>query len=176
MGAQGTTARANPNDALVQHWGKRQPGLNLPTTGSISLTLDGLAVEAKVAFGGGEADRLEIDGEAAVGDEAVRDRDDQVARVGVLARLAVDLELEIEGGRILHLVRADEPRPEHGVAVDRLAQAALLRPAHGDVKADAVTGDVFERALLRYTVGALADDDRQLDLVIGTPVEMAHRD
>src|SRR2546428_8461330 len=72
MSARGTTARANVNVALVKYWGKREPGLNLPTTGSISLTLDGLGVEAEVAFGGGEADRLQIDGEAAAGEEAVR--------------------------------------------------------------------------------------------------------
>jgi diphosphomevalonate decarboxylase len=72
MAAAGTTARANVNLALVKYWGKRDPALNLPATGSISLTLDGLAVEARVAFGGGEADRLEIDGEPARGEEAAR--------------------------------------------------------------------------------------------------------
>ncbi len=34
-------ARANSNVALVQSWGARLPELNLPYTGSISLTLDG---------------------------------------------------------------------------------------------------------------------------------------
>jgi diphosphomevalonate decarboxylase len=34
-------ARANSNVALVQSWGARLPDLNLPYTGSISLTLDG---------------------------------------------------------------------------------------------------------------------------------------
>jgi len=72
MEAPGTTARANVNLALVKYWGKRDPELNLPATGSISLTLDGLAVEARVAFGGGEADRLEIDGAPAAGEEASR--------------------------------------------------------------------------------------------------------
>ena len=72
MGARGTTARANVNVALVKYWGKREPRLNLPTTVSISLTLEGLGVEANVAFGAGEADRLEIDGEVAAGEEAVR--------------------------------------------------------------------------------------------------------
>ncbi|HJQ85689.1 MAG TPA: diphosphomevalonate decarboxylase, partial [Candidatus Binatia bacterium] len=72
MDPEVTTARANVNVALVKYWGKRDPSLNLPATGSISLTLDGLAVEAAVGFGGGEADRIEIDGQPAVGDEAAR--------------------------------------------------------------------------------------------------------
>ncbi|TMA98790.1 MAG: diphosphomevalonate decarboxylase, partial [Deltaproteobacteria bacterium] len=52
MAAPATTARANVNLALVKYWGKRDRALNLPATGSISLTLDGLSVEASVAFGG----------------------------------------------------------------------------------------------------------------------------
>jgi len=43
MAAAGTTARAHVNVALVKYWGKRDPDLNLPSTGSISLTLDRLA-------------------------------------------------------------------------------------------------------------------------------------
>lgn len=72
MLAAEATARANVNLALVKYWGKRDPRLNLPVTGSISLTLDGLAVESRVGFGAGEADRIEIDGRAAEGDEAAR--------------------------------------------------------------------------------------------------------
>src|SRR5881409_759989 len=67
-----STARANANVALVKYWGKRDPALNLPATGSLSLTLDGLSVEASVVFGGGEADRLEMDGVVAAGGEAER--------------------------------------------------------------------------------------------------------
>jgi diphosphomevalonate decarboxylase len=67
-----STARAHVNLALVKYWGKRDPVLNLPATGSISLTLDRLAVEARVAFGGGEADRFEIDGAPAAGNEETR--------------------------------------------------------------------------------------------------------
>ncbi len=59
------TARANVNVALVKYWGKRDSELNLPATGSISLTLDGLAVEAEVAFGAEGPDAVTIDGEPA---------------------------------------------------------------------------------------------------------------
>src|SRR4029077_15042629 len=66
------TARSNVNVALVKYWGKRDPALNLPATGSISLTLDGLSVEARVSFGDGQADELTIDGEPARGHERER--------------------------------------------------------------------------------------------------------
>jgi len=67
-----TTARANVNLALVKYWGKRDPALNLPATGSISITLGGLSVETDVAFGDTGDDRLEIQGEPAAGEEASR--------------------------------------------------------------------------------------------------------
>ncbi len=61
-----TTARANVNVALIKYWGKRDAALNLPATGSISLTLDGLWVEASCAFGAGSNDDCLIDGRPAV--------------------------------------------------------------------------------------------------------------
>ena len=36
----GALARARSNVALVKYWGKRDVELNLPATGSLSLTLD----------------------------------------------------------------------------------------------------------------------------------------
>ena len=72
MTGSAVTARSNVNVALVKYWGKRDQVLNLPATGSISLTLDGLSVEARVSFGDGTADELTIDGEPARGDERAR--------------------------------------------------------------------------------------------------------
>src|SRR5262249_58028924 len=66
------TARSNVNVALVKYWGKRDASLNLPATGSISLTLDGLSVEAEVGFGDAATDDLTIDGEPARGAERER--------------------------------------------------------------------------------------------------------
>src|SRR5262245_47840870 len=65
-------ARANVNVALVKYWGKRDVALNLPATGSISLTLDRLYTDARVGFGAGEGDLVEIEGIRADGQE--RDR------------------------------------------------------------------------------------------------------
>ena len=35
-------ARAHSNIALIKYWGKRDAALNIPATGSISVTLDAL--------------------------------------------------------------------------------------------------------------------------------------
>jgi diphosphomevalonate decarboxylase len=75
MSGSSVTARSNVNVALVKYWGKRDPALNLPATGSISLTLEGLSVEAEVGFTGSEArssDDVTIDGEPARGPERER--------------------------------------------------------------------------------------------------------
>ena len=60
------TARAGTNIALVKYWGKRDPTLNLPAAGSLSLTLANLGSETTVAFaaeaGAAEAgDRITLD-------------------------------------------------------------------------------------------------------------------
>src|SRR5262249_60604070 len=66
------TARSKVNVALVKYWGKRDASLNLPATGSISVTLDGLSVDAEVGFGDSSTDELTIDGEPARGAERER--------------------------------------------------------------------------------------------------------
>ncbi|MGH7896273.1 MAG: diphosphomevalonate decarboxylase [Candidatus Binatia bacterium] len=74
MAGGDTTARANVNVALVKYWGKRDPALNLPATGSLSLTLDGLFVDATCGFDDGSIDAYTIDGAPAVGEDGARVR------------------------------------------------------------------------------------------------------
>jgi diphosphomevalonate decarboxylase len=57
------TARAGTNIALVKYWGKRDPSLNLPATGSLSLTLANFGSETTVRFA--------PDAEAAEGGDSV---------------------------------------------------------------------------------------------------------
>ena len=57
-------AVAHANFALVKYWGKRDPSLNLPDVGSISITLDALWTRTE----GGpddsrQRDRFELDGQ-----------------------------------------------------------------------------------------------------------------
>jgi diphosphomevalonate decarboxylase len=66
------TARSNVNVALVKYWGKRDPELNLPATGSISITLDGLSIDARVAFADLPSDEFVIDEAPATGEERAR--------------------------------------------------------------------------------------------------------
>lgn len=64
--AESAAARAGTNIALVKYWGKRDSALNLPATGSLSLTLAGLGAETRVRFvdrAGG--DRVLLDGQPA---------------------------------------------------------------------------------------------------------------
>ena len=58
------TAVAGTNIALVKYWGKRDEALNLPATGSLSLTLDRLGTRTRVAFDGGDGggDLLTLNG------------------------------------------------------------------------------------------------------------------
>ncbi len=64
-------ATAHSNIALCKYWGKRVDApveLNLPATGSLSLTLDALWTETELAPAG--ADRFELDGVTHVDDSA----------------------------------------------------------------------------------------------------------
>ncbi len=66
-------AGANANVALVKYWGKRNEELNLPYTGSISVTLDGLLTTARVkTLDRPGADRIYFEGGAAAARESAR--------------------------------------------------------------------------------------------------------
>ena len=88
------TAVAGTNIALVKYWGKRDEVLNLPATGSLSLTLDRLGTRTRVAFDGGDGahDRVTLDGAKASEKVAARVTTflDRVrARAGIAARATV---------------------------------------------------------------------------------------
>ncbi|AXE38043.1 diphosphomevalonate decarboxylase [Acidipropionibacterium virtanenii] len=58
------TACAQPNIALVKYWGKRDEGLILPATGSLSMTLDAFTTTTTVRLGV-EADSFTLNGSPA---------------------------------------------------------------------------------------------------------------
>lgn len=65
-GVRAATARAFANIALVKYWGKRDSRLNLPCTGSLSLTLSPLATHTTVRFDPSlPADALTLNGQPA---------------------------------------------------------------------------------------------------------------
>jgi diphosphomevalonate decarboxylase len=88
------TAVAGTNIALVKYWGKRDAALNLPATGSLSLTLKELGTRTTVRFGShlGPEDRVRLNG---------RDPDDNTRmRIGafldlVRARAGVAAHAEV---------------------------------------------------------------------------------
>jgi diphosphomevalonate decarboxylase len=60
-------ADARPNIALVKYWGKRDGALNLPATGSLSITLDALRSRSRVRFDAAlGCDELHLDGKPGV--------------------------------------------------------------------------------------------------------------
>lgn len=60
------TAIAHPNIALIKYWGKRDAALNLPATGSYSLTLAPICTRTTVTWGQ-EKDRLLLNGKETSG-------------------------------------------------------------------------------------------------------------
>src|SRR4051794_31160461 len=64
--ARACAALAGTNIALVKYWGKRDRTLNLPATGSLSLTLKELGTRTRVRFGAEPGpDRVTLNGAAA---------------------------------------------------------------------------------------------------------------
>ena len=68
------TAVAHPNIALVKYWGKTDRELNLPATGSLSLTLDIFPTTTTVEVTDDPLDRVVLDGVELSGEESARVR------------------------------------------------------------------------------------------------------
>jgi diphosphomevalonate decarboxylase len=84
------TARACANIALVKYWGKRDAALNLPATGSLSLTLAALVTETSVGFDGALAhDELVLDGTTVPADRVSPVLDLVRAQTGTTTRARV---------------------------------------------------------------------------------------
>lgn len=122
------TAQAQPNIALIKYWGKRDAGRNLPAVSSLSLTLDSLWTRMTVEFDPAlEADRLELNGEAAS---------------GLLPRISRCLDLVAGAKRARAAVTSECNFPiAAGLASSASAFAALVVAASdaAKVKADTLT-------------------------------------
>src|SRR6516225_7464198 len=100
---------------------------------------------------------------------------DQLLGTAVLLELAVDGNLKRHVVRIGNFVGGHQPRPEHGIGVDRFAKAPVLGTARGHVQPDGVSDHVIERLLARDIAALLAEDDRKLDLVLVAALGEADR-
>src|SRR5579871_136916 len=79
----------------------------------------------------------------------------QLVGVAVLPDLAVDGEADRYVVGVRDLVGGHHPGAERGVAVDRLAETAVLAAAHRHVEAEAIADDMVERARLRNVAAGL---------------------
>ena len=97
-------ATANANVALAKYWGKRDAALNLPYTGSLSITLAGLTTIARASFLGRlSEDRIILSGHEAVGLEAQRFRGflnlvRRIARIEAKAEVAITGNFPVAAG------------------------------------------------------------------------------
>ncbi len=87
------SARAHANIALVKYWGKRDVALNLPSRGSLSVTMGALTTRTTVRFDANvAADSLVVDGiprEGAATERAARVLDLVRERAGLVSRAVV---------------------------------------------------------------------------------------
>ena len=119
--------------------------------------------------GGDDVAGLERHQAREVGDE-LRDREDQPGGRVLLHPLAVEVERDLDRVVRPGLVGGDDRRAAGGRAVEDLARHPLrgreLQVAGGEVVEQRVAGEVVDRVGLGDVLGAAADDERDLGLVV----------
>lgn len=111
------TAIAHPNIALVKYWGKRDASLNLPATGSYSLTLAPIRTRTTVHFGQ-TSDRLILNGAEASGRP--------LARISAFLEMVRALRPGLDGA---HVVSDNDFPTAAGLASSSSGFAALALAA-----------------------------------------------
>ena len=99
--------------------------------------------------------------------------EDHIFRIGVLPNFTVDREFQIQLAGVGNLIRRDQPRAEHRIAVGRFAKAALFGPADSEIQTNGVAGNVLERFRARDIVGGRSDHNGQFHLMVVSPVQLA---
>lgn len=145
------TAVAHPNIALVKYWGKADRELNLPATGSLSLTLDIFPTTTTVELTDDSTDRVVLDGVELSGNESAR------------VRAVLDLVRERAGSGAHARVTSTNTVPTAaGLASSAAAFAALAKAsgaAYGLSLSDAVLSRLARRgsgSACRSIFGGLA--------------------
>jgi len=100
----------------------------------------------------------------------------QIRRVSILPQLPVHINLHVQPAAVAQQLGGGDAGPERGVLVEGLGEGPLrhharlillhLPVARGDVVAADVAGDKVQRFVLGDVLAVLADDDRQLALVV----------
>lgn len=112
------TVEAQSNIALVKYWGKRDPALNLPAAGSVSMTLQGLTTRTQAEFTDAEHDHFVINVAPATGKNA-----EKLSRFVDLVRQAAHTDAR------LHMVSTNNFPTAAGLASSASGFAALALAA-----------------------------------------------
>ena len=155
------TASANTNIALIKYWGKADESLMIPTTSSLSLTLDDTWTTTTVSFdgGAGDADAVRINGSAPSGTaltrvtrflDLVRERSGIAQRASVDSTSTVPLAAGLASSAAGFAALAAAASRAAGMDLDGRALSRLARRGSGSAARSVFGG------LVRWNAG---DDD-----------------
>lgn len=144
------TAVAHPNIALVKYWGKRDAAMNLPATGSLSMTLDVFPTTTTVTVDGGlAADALELNGEELAGTpldrvarflDIVRERAGSTAHARVVTTNAVPTGAGLASSASGFAALAVAASAAYGLDLSARELSILARRGSGSASRSIVSG------------------------------------
>ena len=155
--AHTATASANTNIALIKYWGKADESLMIPTTSSLSLTLDETWTTTTVSFdgGNGDADAVRINGSAPGGTalarvtrflDLVRERSGVTQRASVTSTSTVPLAAGLASSAAGFAALAAAASRAAGVDLDGRALSRLARRGSGSAARSVFGGLVLWNA------------------------------
>ena len=155
--AHTATASANTNIALIKYWGKADESLMIPTTSSLSLTLDDTWTTTTVSFdgGNGDADAVRINGSAPGGTalarvtrflDLVRERSGVTQRASVTSTSTVPLAAGLASSAAGFAALAAAASRAAGMDLDGRALSRLARRGSGSAARSVFGGLVLWNA------------------------------
>ena len=155
--AHTATASANTNIALIKYWGKADESLMIPTTSSLSLTLDDTWTTTTVSFDGGtgDADAVRINGSAPSGTaltrvtgflDLVRERSGIAQRASVTSTSTVPLAAGLASSAAGFAALAAAASRAAGMDLDGRALSRLARRGSGSAARSVFGGLVLWNA------------------------------
>ena len=155
--AHTATASANTNIALIKYWGKADESLMIPTTSSLSLTLDDTWTTTAVSFDGGDgdADVVRINGSAPSGTalarvtrflDLVRERSGIAQRASVTSTSTVPLAAGLASSAAGFAALAAAASRAAGMDLDGRALSRLARRGSGSAARSVFGGLVLWNA------------------------------
>lgn len=151
------TASANTNIALIKYWGKADESLMIPTTSSLSLTLDDTWTTTTVSFDGGtgDTDAVSINGSAPRGTaltrvtgflDLVRERSGITQRASVTSISTVPLAAGLASSAAGFAALAAAASRAAGMDLDGRALSRLARRGSGSASRSVFGGLVLWNA------------------------------